>query len=388
MTKAQYSSVEMIERLVGFPTVSADSNLDLIHFARDYLAGHGIAIRLTHSADGRKANLFATIGPEIAGGVVLSGHTDVVPVGGQHWDTDPFVATVKDGRIHGRGACDMKGFLGVALAAAPRFAAADLKAPVHYALSYDEEVGCLGVRGLIADLAASGISAAGCIVGEPTRMQVVVANKGKRSYRCTVHGREAHSALAPLGVNAVEYAAKLVVYIRHVADRLAATEPREHGFEVPFTTLQTGTIRGGTALNIVPRECVFDFEMRYLPGADPDAIEREIRDYAERVLLAEMRRVAPEAAIAIERRSEVPGLAAGENEALARLAQGLARRAGFGRVGYAAEAGLFQAIGIPAIICGPGSIEQAHKPNEWVAAAELAECEAFMDRLRDELAKD
>ena len=379
---------ELIQRLVAFDTTSRESNLGLIEWVRDALQRLGIRSRLTYDATGKKANLFATVVKGPRAGIVLSGHTDVVPVDGQAWDTDPFAATIKGDRIYGRGTADMKSYLAVALAMAPRFAEADLKAPVHFALSYDEEVGCLGVRGLIADLAANGITAAGCIVGEPTSMQVVIANKGKRAYRCTVHGREAHSALTPQGVNAIEYAAKLVVHIRHIADRLAATEPREYGFEVPFTTMQTGTIRGGTASNIVPRECVFDFEFRYLPGANPDALEREIKDYAEKVILPEMKRVAPEAELAITTRSEIPGLAIGESDDLTRLGQALSRRPGFGRVGYAAEAGLFQEIGIPSIICGPGSIEQAHKPNEWIALEQVAQCESFMDRLLEELARD
>jgi len=379
---------DRIRRLVAFDTTSRESNLGLIEWVRDDLQCLGVKSRLTYDATGKKANLFATIEKGPAPGIVLSGHTDVVPVDGQAWDTDPFAATIKGDRIYGRGTADMKSYLAVALAMAPRFVDADLKAPVHFALSYDEEVGCLGVRGLIADLAANGIKAAGCIVGEPTSMQVVIANKGKRAYRCTVHGREAHSALTPQGVNAIEYAAKLVVHIRHIADRLAATEPREHGFEVPFTTMQTGTIRGGTASNIVPRECVFDFEFRYLPGANPDALEREIRDYAEKVILPEMKRVAPEADLAITTRSEIPGLVIGETDDLTHLGQALSRRPGCGRVGYAAEAGLFQQIGIPSIICGPGSIEQAHKPNEWIALEQVAQCESFMERLIEELSKD
>ncbi|MBL8382704.1 MAG: acetylornithine deacetylase [Burkholderiales bacterium] len=381
------ASLEMIERLIGFNTVSRESNLGLIEWVRDWLKSHGIESVLVHDAEGRKANLFATIhgagaprGGAAAPGIVLSGHTDVVPVDGQDWDTDPFRATVRDGRLYGRGACDMKGFLGVALAMAPRFAAADLRMPLHYALSYDEEVGCVGVRGLIDALGRQGFRASGVIVGEPTSMQVIVAHKGKRSYRCTVHGREAHSALAPQGVNAIEYAARVITYIRHLADRMRQLEPRDNGFDVPFTTLQTGTIRGGTALNIVPRECVFDWEFRYLPGADPEAIEAEVRNYAL-TLVPEMRQVAAEAGIDIRLTSEAPGSNAADTDAVTRLAIALARNPTTAKVAYATEAGLFERAGLPSIICGPGSIEQAHKPNEYCALEQLGQCEAFMERL-------
>ncbi len=375
----------MLERLVAFDTTSRESNLGLIEWVRDWLKGFGIGSRLTYDADRRKANLFATIERGARPGIVLSGHTDVVPVDGQPWDTDPFRATIRDDRIYARGACDMKGFLAAALAMTPRFLAAELRAPVHFALSYDEELGCIGVRGLIEDLVRNGIRPAGCIVGEPTAMQPVIANKGMRTFRCTVRGKEAHSALAPHGVNAIEYAARLVAYVRQVADRMRATEPRDHGFEVPFTTLQTGLIRGGTAPNIVPRECEFHFEFRYLPGADPDAIEREIRAYAADVLEPEMKAVEPQAGFEFFTKAEIPGLDTAESDKVTALAQALSRNRAARKVAYAAEAGLFQQAGIPSIICGPGSIEQAHKPNEFVTLAELARCEAFLERLVGEL---
>ena len=270
-------TLTMIERLIGFDTTSRDSNLGLIEWTRDYLKGYGIESRLTYDAAGNKANLFATVQKGNKPGIVLSGHTDVVPVDGQNWASDPFKATVKGDRLYGRGACDMKSYLAVVLAMAPRFAAANLKAPIHFALSYDEEVGCIGARGLLEDLARNDIRPAGAIIGEPTSMQPVIAHKGKRAYKCCVRGKEAHSALTPQGVNAIEYAARIITYIRHMAERLQACEPRDYGFDVPFTTLQTGVISGGTAGNIVPRECIFQFEFRYLPGADPDALEREIR---------------------------------------------------------------------------------------------------------------
>jgi len=379
-------SMAMIERLIAFDTTSRESNLGLIEWVRDWLSGHGVESTLVYDAERRKANLFATVhgrnGPAAVQppGIVLSGHTDVVPIDGQAWDSDPFKASIRDGRLYARGACDMKGFIGVALAMTPKFVAADLKVPLHFALSYDEEVGCVGVRGLIEQLGRQGFKAAGVIVGEPTSMQVIVAHKGKRSFRCVVHGREAHSALTPQGVNAIEYAARMITYIRHVADRMGQLEPRDNGFDVPFTTLQTGTIKGGTATNIVPRECVFDWEFRYLPGANPDAIESEVRGFAQS-LEPEMKKVAAEAGIEIRLTSDAPGSNSADTDAVTQLAIALARNPHTAKVAYATEAGLFERAGLPSIICGPGSIEQAHKPNEYCELEQLAQCESFMDRL-------
>jgi acetylornithine deacetylase len=382
---------DLIQRLVGFDTTSRDSNLGLIEWVRDWLKGQGVASRLTYDPGGTKANLFATIEKGTRPGIVLSGHTDVVPVDGQPWDTDPFKATIRDDRIYGRGSADMKSYIAAALAMTPRFLAADLKCPVHFALSYDEEVGCMGVRGLIEDLAQAGIKPAGCIIGEPTSMQPVVAHKGKRAYKCCFRGREAHSALTPQGVNAIEYAAKLVVYIRHMAERMRDCETRDNGFDVPFTTLQTGVIKGGTAANIVPRDCEVHFEFRYLPGVDPEALESEIKSYAERVLLPEMRAVDPATFIAFETKAEIPGLdpsvERAEQDRVTSLAQALARDQSVSKVAYATEAGLFQRAGIPSIICGPGSIGEAHKPNEFITLEQVALCESFMERLLEELSR-
>jgi len=382
---------DLIQRLVGFDTTSRDSNLGLIEWVRDWLKGQGVESRLTYDPSGAKANLFATIQKGTRAGIVLSGHTDVVPVDGQPWDTDPFKATIKDDRIYGRGSADMKSYIAAALAMTPRFLAADLKSPVHFALSYDEEIGCLGVRGLIEDLARAGIKPAGCIIGEPTSMQPVVAHKGKRAYKCCFRGREAHSALTPQGVNAIEYAARLVVYIRHMAERMRDCETRDNGFDVPFTTLQTGVIKGGTAANIVPRDCEVHFEFRYLPGIDPEALEREIKSYAERVLLPEMRAVDPATFIAFETKAEIPGLdpsdERAEQDRVTSLAQALTRNQSIAKVAYATEAGLFQRAGIPSIICGPGSIGEAHKPNEFITLEQVALCESFMERLLAELSR-
>lgn len=378
------ASRTMIERLIAFNTVSRESNLGLIEWVRDYLRNLGAATRLTHDTTGKKANLFATLGDSGRSGLILSGHTDVVPVDGQNWDTDPFVATERDGKLYARGSADMKGFIGIILAQAPKFIAAlnenRLDAPLHYALSYDEEVGCLGVRGLIRDLEENGIRPAGCVVGEPTSMQPIIAHKGTHRFRCAVHGREAHSSYVTYGVNAIEYAARLVVFVRQIADRLAQIEKRDYGFSVPYSTLSTGLIQGGIAANVVPKECVFQFDMRTLPQASPDALYQEIRAYAD-ALAAEMRTVDANSGIDLQWTSQTVGLAASETDAIVQWALKLSRNSTVGKVSYGTEAGLFQKMGVPTVICGPGDIAEAHRPNEFVALDQLAQCESFMDRI-------
>ena len=374
----------MIERLISFKTVSRDSNLGLIEWVRDYLQSHGAKARLTHDESGRKANLFATLGESSKPGLILSGHTDVVPVDGQDWDTDPFVATERDGKLYARGSADMKGFIGIALSQAPKFVDAlnrnRLNAPMHYALSFDEEVGCLGVRSLIRDLQENGIRPAGCVVGEPTSMQPIIAHKGTHRFRCAVHGREAHSSYVTYGVNAIEYAARLIVYIRQIADRLAQIEKRDYGFTVPYSTLSTGLIRGGIATNVVPKDCEFQFDMRTLPNASPDALYQEIRAYAEE-LAREMKAVDPQSGIDLVWASQTVGLAAAETDAIVQWAMQLSNNSTVGKVSYGTEAGLFQAMGVPSVICGPGDIAEAHRPNEFVTLEQLAQCEAFMNRI-------
>lgn len=374
----------MIERLIRFDTTSRESNLGLIEWVRDHLQALGATTRLTYDADGRKANLFATVGEGSRPGIILSGHTDTVPVDGQDWTTEPFEPTVVDDRLYARGSADMKGFLGVALQHAPRFldaiSAGRLDAPIHYSLSYDEEIGCIGVRGLLADLQATGLTAAGCIVGEPTSMQPIIAHKGTHRFRCHVHGREAHSSYTTHGVNAIEYAARLVVFIRDLADRLAASEVRDYGFNVPYSTLSTGVIRGGIAANVIPKQCEVHFDMRTLPTAPSDALYGEITEYA-RTLEAAMQKEDPSGRIELIWESSTDGLAANENDAIVQLARKLSRNDATGKVSYGTEAGLFQQIGIPTVICGPGDIAQAHAPDEFVALGQLAQCERFMERL-------
>ncbi|MGB7540515.1 MAG: acetylornithine deacetylase [Burkholderiales bacterium] len=378
-------TVELIETLIGFDTVSRNSNLGLIEWVRDYLKRLGVASRLTYDAARAKANLFATLGGARDGGLVLSGHTDVVPVDGQPWDTDPFKAVRRDERIYGRGACDMKGFIACTLAAAPAFLEAPLKRPIHLAFTYDEEVGCLGAPLLIRDLQAAGIQPSGCIVGEPTGMQVMTGHKGLRVYRCNVRGLEAHSSIAPSGVNAIEYAARLVVRIREIALELRQSGPRDESFSVPFFTLSTGTIRGGTASNIVPRDCEFRFDLRTLPGTSADEPLERLRRFAADTLLPEMRRVAADADIRIELEEDAPALDTAADHPVARLATRLSGNGRPGRVPFATDGGHFHRAGIATVVIGPGFVEQAHKPNEYVALEQIVKCERFLGRLKEEM---
>ena len=381
------AALEMIDRLIAFPTVSRDSNLGLIEFARDYLARLGVKSHLVYDAGRGKANLFATLASDPdrvkTGGLVLSGHTDTVPIDGQDWTSDPFVAAHRNGRIHGRGTADMKGFIAIALAWAPRFLAAQDRLPLHLSLTYDEETTFLGVRGLVADLAERGIRPAGCLIGEPTDMQAIVAHKGKRDFCCRVRGRESHSALTPEGVNAIEFAARLIAFIRNLADRLSRDEPRDARFAIPYSTLQTGVINGGIAVNVVPRDCEFKFEMRNLPTTSQDTLSREIMVFAERHLVPEMRAVAADSGIEFELGMDVPAFGIAPDAPLVRWAQQVARTAerGVGAVGFGTEASIFSEAGIPTVVLGPGSIEQAHKPDEYISYEQVAACEQLFERM-------
>ena len=381
------ASLEMIRRLIAFPTVSRDSNLELIHYVRDYLRPFDAGIRLTYDDAKRKANLFATVGPRGEGGIALSGHTDVVPTEGQPWDTNPFEAVERDGKLYGRGASDMKSFIAIALALMPEFVNRGLTTPLHVALSYDEEVGCIGVGRLIGDLARAGIRPRACIVGEPTLMRPVIAHKGKRGYRCTVRGSAGHSAYAPRAVNAVEYASEAIAYLKGMARRFRDSGPYDRGFDVAHTTVHAGVIHGGTALNVIPHECTFDFEFRHLPGDDPERLLREFRDYVRNALEPEMRAVNPATGFIIEPLSEIPVLDAGPESEVVGLAQELSGHTEIGKVSFGTEGSQFQRAGIPTVVCGPGSIEQAHKPNEYVTLEQVARCEAFMRRLMDRICK-
>jgi len=380
--------MELIRTLVGYDTTSRDSNLGLIHWVRDYLAGYGIQSQLTYDDDRRKANLFATLpardGNASTGGIVLSGHTDVVPVDDQPWDTKPFEATIVGDRLQGRGVTDMKSFCAIGLAQVPELARRGVGRPLHFALSYDEEVGCIGVRRLIADIAARGIRPASCVIGEPSGMQVVVAHKGKRSYRCRVRGHEAHSALTPLGVNAVQVASELVTYLSRMGRQFRDRGPFDAAYEVPYTTVHTGVIRGGTALNIVPRDCRFDFEFRHLPSEDPDVLFAELKRFAA-TLLPEMHAVDATTHIEFDPLSATPGFEGPHAGGIAELAKTWSGTRDVGKVSFGSEAALFHNAGVATVICGPGHIAQAHQPNEWVALEQLAQCEAFMRRVVDHL---
>jgi acetylornithine deacetylase len=377
-------ALEIIRTLIGFDTTSRLSNLALIDWVRTYLRKHGVDSRLTHDDAMTKANLFATIGDPAVPGIVLSGHTDVVPVDGQEWTVDPYAGVVRGDRLLGRGAADMKSFLGIVLAAVPEMVAAKLQRPIHLALSYDEEVGCIGVGRMIRDMQDLGIAPGICIVGEPSNMQVVSGHKGKLALRAHVCGREAHSALAPYAVNALEYAAEMVVQLRRMQREKAVQGPFNREYDPPYTTLHTGVLRGGTALNIVPRECSFDFEIRNIPEDDPQQLLRRFEDHCERELLPQMRNVAAESSIAFETMSQNPGLHNAETDAIVGHVERLAAGGRGGKVAFGSEAGQFQRAGFAAVICGPGSIGDAHKPDEFITFDQLRKGEAFISRVVEE----
>ncbi|MGT2505075.1 acetylornithine deacetylase [Cupriavidus basilensis] len=382
------SALDWTQRLVSYDTTSRHSNLGLIEAVRDHFLAKGLRPHLSYNPQGDKANLFVTVpaaNGSTDGGIVLSGHTDVVPVDGQNWTTDPFKPVIRDGRLYGRGTCDMKGFIGTSLALLPTILQAKLREPVHYALSFDEEIGCMGAPYLLAELRDRGVRPAGCIVGEPTSMRVIVAHKGINAYRCCVKGQAAHSSLTPKGVNAIEYAARLICFIRDIADEFKANGPYDRDFDVPFTTAQTGTIQGGIALNTIPALCEFVFEFRNLPGVDPEAIFARIQGYANEVLLPRMRAEHGDAGLTISKIAAAPSLDVAEQEAITQLVRALTADRDVNKVAYGTEAGLFQRAGIPAVVCGPGDIQQAHKPDEFVELEQLAACESFLHKVVDSL---
>lgn len=383
------TSKEILARLVSFPTVSRDTNLPLIDFVEEWLSRHGVAATRVQSDDGRKANLYASIGPAEPGGVILSGHTDVVPVDGQPWSADPFTLTERDGRLYGRGTADMKGFIAIALALVPEMK--ELRRPVHLALSYDEEVGCQGAPRMIRELAGLVPRPAAVIVGEPTGMQVATAHKGIAIYRTEVTGREAHSSQTHRGVSAISAAARLITRLDEIArERRAAAEAeagqgRGRGFEPPYTTVQVGMVKGGTAVNIIPRHCELTWDVRTIPGDDAGAIAEALERYAEEAVLPEMRAIAAEVGIATKMILGAPALREEPESAAVRLALSLTGDAATGRVPFATEAGLFQEAGIPAVVCGPGSIDVAHQPDEYITLEQMAAGEGFLRRLLERL---
>ena len=375
-----YTPVELLTRLEAFDTTSHKSNLALVAFIEDYLLQHGVVSTRVAAPQGDKANLFATIGPEGGNGVALSGHTDVVPVDGQTWDSDPFQLRAADGKLYARGSSDMKGFLACVLAAVPGYNQRTLKTPIHIAFSYDEEIGCIGVRPMLAEFGKTLPTPRMVIVGEPTSMRVVDAHKGPVRWQVDVTGRAAHSSMAHLGVNAITYAARLISELARIENELKVST-RDDRFDPPFVTLQVTKLEGGTASNIIPIFCRFGFEVRALPGLDIDALESRLTRFADTECLPEMLAVAPEAAITITRANTVPPFAADPDSEITALALQLTGQNRTHTVSYATEAGLFQSGGTQSIVCGPGDIAQAHTPNEWIAASELDKCMAFLDRL-------
>jgi acetylornithine deacetylase len=382
MTPPTAAAKELLARLVAFDTESAKSNIALIRFVEDYLAQHGIASARVPTPDGEKASLFATIGPSDRPGLALSGHTDVVPVAGQRWDSDPFTLTERDGRLYGRGSCDMKGYLACALAMVPQFKSRRLNLPIHLAFSYDEEVGCTGVRPMIAELGKRLPLPRMVFVGEPTEMGVVDAHKGPVRWRVELTGRAAHSSMPHYGVNAIAYAGRLLGELLRMEEDLkaGAQDPR---FDPPWTTLQITQIEGGTASNVVPVPCWFGWEIRALPGFDAMLLDRRLRTFAETHCLPEMRRIAPEAQIGIAATNQVAAYAADAGSGIVPLTLQLAGQNETYAVSYCTEAGLFQGGGAPAIVCGPGNIAQAHTANEFVSVLELEKCLRFLARLAD-----
>ncbi|MFS2222296.1 acetylornithine deacetylase [Pantoea sp. B65] len=370
---------ELLADLVHFDTVSSHSNLAMIDYIQRYLARYAVESQLIHDDSGSKANLLAVIGPQHIPGIVLSGHTDVVPVAGQQWSSDPFTLTERDGRLYGRGSADMKSWLAAVLALVPRLTATPLRLPVWLAFSYDEEVGCKGVHGLLHQLDGLPVLPAACIVGEPTEMRPVTGHKGKIAMRCTVTGHASHSAYTPQGVNAIEYAVQVMQQLMALAQQLQ--QQQNLAFYPPFSTLQTGLIQGGKALNIVPDHCQFDFEIRTLPGTDAQQRVDEVIAWSHRQLLPQMQAIAPHCAIHFTRLSHYPALQTRSAAMIDSLLALLPPPQNLQTVAYGTEGGLFQQHGVPTLVCGPGAMAQGHKADEFVSLEQLEQCDAFLLRL-------
>lgn len=377
------SAMDWITRLVSMDTTSRGSNLEFIDIVAKELQCHGLRPTILHNADGTKANLVVTIpahGGSTDGGIALSGHTDVVPVDGQHWDTDPFMPQIRDGRLYGRGTCDMKSFIGVILATLPDLAQARLREPVHIVLSYDEELGCLGAAQMVKELAGLGVHPTTCIVGEPTGMRVITAHKSINVMELTVHGVGAHSSLTPQGVNAIEYASRAIGFIRSLADEFKQQGPYDRAYDVPYTTTSVNLVEGGTAGNIVADRCTAHFEFRSIGSVDANQVRARIQAYCDD-LQKTMRQDNPNAGVELRTLAMVPGLETGKASHAAQLGAALGGAPSAGKVTYGTEAGLFQAAGIEAIVCGPGDIHQAHIANEFIELDQIRACETFFDNL-------
>lgn len=371
---------DILAHLVSFDTTSRDSNLAMLDWIEVWLAQFGVQGERIYNDTHSKANFYATIGPQDRGGYVLSGHTDTVPVAGQQWHTDPFELVIKDDQLHGRGTTDMKGFIACVLACVPAMVAAPLQTPIHLAFSYDEEVGCQGVPKLLAQLAQRPVRPIGCFVGEPTEMAIVVAHKAKQSFRVKIRGLACHSSQAPLGVNAILYAARFVHFIEALNQRLASAAA-ELLYDIPVSTAHVGIIHGGTALNIVPQDCVVEIEFRVLPTENIEAVVAEMVA-AVGDLDVELKARHDECYAQVEPISAFPGLHTSPQADIVQLAQMLRQTDVVAKVAFGTEAGLFvQQLGVPTVVVGPGSIDQAHKPNEFIRSDQLRACEAFLDRL-------
>ncbi len=382
---ARPSTAEILAHLVGFDTTSRNSNLELISFVQAILDRNGVVFRISHDPSGRKANLHAIIGPEQAGGIALSGHVDTVPVDGQAWSADPFVLRQKDGKLYGRGACDMKGFVASCLAAVPELASRNLARPIHLFITFDEETTMDGARTLVDDIIASGLKPAMVVVGEPSLMQPILAHKGRVALKVRVRGRAGHSSQPDGGVNAVHAAAEAIAWVAAEARRLAVEGPFEEGFDPPHSTIHVGTMSGGSILNIIPEDAEFVMEWRCIPGHDPHTEVARLKAHVAATIEPAMHAVDPETGFSYEIVGDIPGMGLSADHGLAALIKQVTGSNSTGKVSYGTEGGIYEAADMPCIVCGPGSITQAHKPDEWIAQSQLDACDAFIRRLAESL---
>ena len=379
---SEKNSIEILKKLVSFDTTSFKSNLDLIKFIENYLNDLNIKSELIYDETKNKANLFTTIGPNLQGGIVLSGHTDVVPITKQNWTSDPFILTERDNKLFGRGSSDMKGFIAIVLSRVSAMVEKKLKKPIHLAFSYDEEIGCVGVHSLLDLIKKKSINPEFCIVGEPTSMEMVIGHKGKHAYDVKVDGLSCHSGQAPYGVNAINYASKLINYIEEINKEKSIKGPFDNEYEIPYSTLHTGLIKGGTILNIVPNLCQFEFEIRHLEEDDPLEIIQRIKKYTEELLIKEMHNISSKTNIEINEKINYPGLNISESILPVKQVKELLGNSSHKKVIFGTEGGLFKReLNLPTIICGPGSIDQAHKPDEFISIQQIEKGGTFIDKL-------
>ena len=379
---SEKNSIEILKKLVSFDTTSFKSNLDLIKFIENYLNDLNIKSELIYDETKNKANLFTTIGPNLQGGIVLSGHTDVVPTTKQNWTSDPFILTERDDKLFGRGSSDMKGFIAIVLSRVSAMVEKKLKKPIHLAFSYDEEIGCVGVHSLLDLIKKKSINPEFCIVGEPTSMEMVIGHKGKHAYDVKVDGLSCHSGQAPNGVNAINYASKLINYIEEINKEKSIKGPFDNDYEIPYSTLHTGLIKGGTILNIVPKLCQFEFEIRHLAEDDPLEIIQRIKQYTEELLIKEMHNISSTTNIEINEKINYPGLNISESISPVKQIKELLGKSSHKKVVFGTEGGLFKReLNLPTIICGPGSIDQAHKPDEFISIQQIEKGGTFIDKL-------